>query len=195
MKLRTYHKVLLKISVLVFIIGYAVYSSDWFKCSYIYPFDYQPIIYECAAEHDLNPFLVAGVIKVESSFDPDACSPKGALGLMQIMPDTGQWVAERLKTPVYLEKNTTNSTILKDPETNIRLGTWYLDFLRQEFSGNEVLYLAAYNGGIGNVRQWMTQYGWTNDFTDIDQIPFGETRRYVRKVLYYKEQYQEIYGQ
>jgi soluble lytic murein transglycosylase len=175
--------------------AYTVYNSDWFKSSYLYPFHYQPIIYQYSLEHDLNPFLVAGVIKVESSFNPDALSPKGALGLMQLMPDTGQWVAERLKTPLYLENNSTGEILLKDPETNIRLGTWYLDFLRHEFSDNEVLYLAAYNGGIGNVWQWMTKYGWNQDFSDIDQIPFGETRNYVKKVLYYKAQYQEMYGQ
>jgi len=182
-------------SVLLFIIsGYAVYTSDWFKRKFIYPFNYQAFIYHYSLEHDLSPFLIAGVIKAESSFRPNARSHKGAMGLMQVMPETGKWIGERLSSPIHIDSNSAGDLILKDPEINIRLGTWYLNFLRSEFFDNEVLYLAAYNGGMGNVRNWMERYGWCEEFSDIDQIPFPETRSYVKRVLYYKEQYQKMYG-
>jgi soluble lytic murein transglycosylase len=194
LKIRTYHKIFITCFLVFIVCSYAVYTSDWFKRTFVCPFNYQPIIYQYALEHDLSPFLIAGVIKVESSFKPDAMSHRGAMGLMQIMPDTGKWVGERLQDPIYLDKNTNKDMTLKDPEINIQLGTWYLNFLRSEFFGNEVLYLAAYNGGMGNVRKWMEKYDWSEEFSDIDQIPFSETRNYVKRVLYYKEQYQEIYG-
>jgi len=69
-----------------------------------------------------------------------------------------------------------------------------LSSLRKEFSSNEVLMLAAYNGGRGNVKQWMNKYGWTMQFDGIQQIPFRETREYVGKVLHNKQRYEELYG-
>ena len=108
---------------------------------------------------------------------------------MQMMPETAKWVAEQTD----FEDFTLN--YLEDPEVSIRLGTWYLASLKKEFNNNEVLVLAAYNGGRGNVKQWMRQYGWTMSFRDINQIPYQETREYVGKVLRSKQQYRELYSQ
>ncbi len=145
-------------------------------------------MYQYALENNISPYLVAGVILAESKFNPKAKSPKGATGLMQIMPETGQWIVSQIENEYEQVGD------LTDPETNIQLGTWYLTSLRKEFSSNEVLMLAAYNGGRGNVKQWMNKYGWTMQFDEIQQIPFRETREYVGKVLHNKQRYEELYG-
>ena len=107
---------------------------------------------------------------------------------MQVMPDTAEWIAQQMGDPsnAFLD--------LEEPEVNIRLGTWYLASLKKEFVSNEVLMLAAYNGGPGNVRQWITKYDWDDEFADVAQIPFRETRDYVGKVQKFQKRYQELYG-
>jgi len=182
-------KVLVSIILLVIVAIYGVYTSDWFQKKYLYPFPYSQIVYRYALEKDLDPFLVAGVIRTESKFNAQARSPKGALGLMQMMPETAKWVAEQMDIP-----NDFNISQLENPEVNIRMGTWYMSSLKKEFRGNEVLLLAAYNGGRGNVKQWMGRYNWTMSFDDVEKIPFLETREYVNRVLYSKKRYQELYG-
>lgn len=180
-------KILVSI-IFILIVGYGVYTSDWFQKKYIYPFPYQEITYRYAAEKELDPFLVAGVMKAESKFNTQARSPKGALGLMQMMPETATWVAEQM------DNNEFTINQLENPEVSIRMGTWYLSSLKKEFQGNQVLMLAAYNGGRGNVKQWMGKYGWDMSFDEVGKIPFLETKEYVDKVLYNKKRYQELYG-
>jgi soluble lytic murein transglycosylase len=82
--------------------------------------------------------------------------------------------------------------MLQDPSTNLKLGTWYLAFLRQEYGGDLVLTLAAYNAGRGNVSKWVKEDGWAGG-EDIDSIPFPETREYVKKVLRLYDKYREVY--
>lgn len=174
------------------LLGFGLYfsfNSNWVQKKFFYPFAYQDIIYRNSLKYDISPYLVAGIIRNESKFMPQARSPKGAVGLMQLMPETANWVAAQTKQPDFNERD------LEIPEVNIRLGTWYLAELKDEFGDNEVLTLAAYNGGRGNVKNWMKQNGWTLAFQDIEQIPFKETREYVRKVLRDKVRYQELYGQ
>jgi soluble lytic murein transglycosylase len=105
-----------------------------------------------------------------------------------MMPKTADWVAEQLRDEQFQLSD------LDNPEVGIRFGTWYLASVKKEFANNEILALAAYNGGRGNVRQWMSQYGWQSDFHNIEQIPFEETREYVRRVLASKKRYYELYG-
>ncbi|VBB08754.1 prokaryotic transglycosylase active site [Lucifera butyrica] len=168
--------------------SYFVYNSDWFQKKYVYPFPYQDMVFRYALKNEVDPFLVASIIRTESKFIPQARSRKGAMGLMQLMPDTAAWIAQRMDEPNFDPKQ------LQDPEVNIRLGTWYLSSLIKEFQGNEVLSLAAYNGGRGNVRQWMRQNGWEMSFQDARQLPFPETREYVRKVLRDRARYRSLYG-
>jgi soluble lytic murein transglycosylase len=176
------------IGLLLFVTGFAVFTSDWFQKKYVFPFLYQEAVYTYAIQYDLDPFLIAGVIRTESKFFAEARSPKGALGLMQIMPETGRWIAEQREQKNFMIDD------LYDPDLNIRFGTWYLASLKKEFAGNEVLYLAAYNGGRGNVKQWIQRYGWSKDFEAVGQIPFKETREYVERVRNSKKRYQELYG-
>lgn len=178
------------IGLIVLAIGfYAGYHSKWFQQKVLYPFPYQDIVYHNSLKYEINPYLVAGIIRNESKFNSQARSPKGATGLMQLMPETAHWVATQTKQADFSERD------LEIPEVNIRLGTWYLAELKNEFEDNEVLTLAAYNGGRGNVKKWMAQFGWTYAFQEIEQIPFKETREYVQKVLRDKQHYQELYGQ
>jgi soluble lytic murein transglycosylase-like protein len=127
------------------------------------PAEYEPIINSCALQYGVDRSLVKAVIHAESAYDPNAVSPKGATGLMQLMPKT----AESLKV--------SNSF---DPKENIRGGVRYLRFLLDTFKGDVTLALAAYNAGLSRV----AQYGGIP--------PFLETRNYVDKVLQYRKQYQ-----
>ena len=188
MRILTWMKVLVGIVLIAAVVTYKVYNSDWFQKKYIYPFPYQDIVYRYSLERNIDPFLIAGVIRTESKFKSQAKSPKGALGLMQLMPETAKWVADQMENMDY------NITQLENPEINISMGTWYLASLKKEFKDNEVLMLAAYNGGRGNVKQWMVQYEWTMSFGEIEKIPFQETKEYVNRVLYSKKRYQELYG-
>ncbi len=154
--------------------------------NYLYPYPYQETVCRYAEKYNVDSSLCVAVVKVESKFQHDAVSHRGALGLMQIMPDTGRWIAGQLGEEYSPEK-------LKDPETNIRYGVWYLASLRQEFEDNDVLALAAYNAGRGYVHEWMVEGRWSMKFSHIESIPFRETRDYVRKVLKSREKYKELY--
>lgn len=163
----------------------AYFSGRWLLARY-YPLDYREILFQRAAQHELDPYLVAALIRAESKFRPQATSPRGARGLMQIMPETGQWVAAQLKLPYSPE-------LLYDPDYNIRIGCWYLRSLQREFGGDIVLALAAYNAGHSNVRLWLKEKRWTGERSQLEQIPFPETRLYVAQVLRDFERYQRIY--
>lgn len=176
------------ITVVMALIGFVLYQTTWFQKKYLYPLPHRELVFHYAAQHDVDPYLVFAVMRAESKYLPTATSVKGARGLMQIMPETGTWIAEKLKIEDY------QSGMLYEPETNIRFGTWYLNSLREEFDGNLVLTLAAYNGGRGNVKQWKQQYGWQADFRNIEQIPFKETRFYVGKVLKSYDTYKRLYA-
>jgi len=126
--------------------------------------------------HDLDPFLVAAIMRVESRYQPDAVSSKGARGLMQLMPDTGRWAAGCLGIEGY------SDDFLFEPEVNIRIGAWYLRQLLNQFEGNLTVALAAYNGGPSNVEKWLSGGRWSGSIDDLEQIPFGETARYVDRV-------------
>ncbi|CCO07285.1 lytic transglycosylase domain-containing protein [Desulforamulus hydrothermalis] len=153
-----------------------------------YPLQHQEVIYHYAAANKLDPLLVAAVIKTESNFNARATSPKGARGLMQIMPDTANWISQQIGGgPVAPDK-------LYNPEINISLGTWYLADLLDEFNGDLVLATAAYNAGRGNVRSWLNEQHWTGEHKTIDQIPFWETRQYIRRVLWNYKVYNYLYG-
>ena len=144
---------------------------------FVYPLQYDYLVRQYAYETKIDPALAASVILVESKFDERASSQPGAHGLMQVMPDTAQWIADEMGMTDYTPDK------LSDVRTNIRLGTWYLAYLLKEYDGNQILALAAYNAGRGHVDSWVREYGWTKDFQEIEKIPFSETREYVRIVL------------
>ncbi len=147
----------------------------------VYPIKYKEYILEYSEKYSLNPNLVAAIIKTESKFDVNAKSSKGAMGAMQIMPDTGEWIAEQLG----IENFTID--MLYNEKINIEMGCWYLNNLNTEFKGNFQLVVAAYNGGPGNVKKWLKDEECSRDGVNLQNIPFKETNKYVKKVkLNYK---------
>ncbi len=171
---------------------YLLISMPAIQKKFLYPFPYRTTVENYAVRWQVDKFLAVAVMKVESNFQETAHSQSGAVGLMQIMPETATWIAHRLgEEPDELARDLEN---LREPETNIRYGTWYLAELLEEFKGNDVLALAAYNAGRGNVRAWMEQNNWSETFADPDKIPYAETRDYVKRVLHCREKYTELYG-
>lgn len=154
----------------------------------MYVIEHDHLITKAATAQGLNPLLVAAVVKVESGFDERARSPKGARGLMQVMPDTGAWVAQQLHWPDF------HPDMLYDPERNLAIGTWYLRHLTNLFNGNLVTALAAYNAGQTRVQQWLNEQRWDGREETMDDIPFSETRLYVRRVLGTLDTYVWLYG-
>lgn len=184
-----HYKDLKKIVLLLMILAlaYNIYFSDYIQKKYYYPLVYEKTIQEVSKQYKLDPFFILALIKNESKFNPQAESPNGALGLMQIMPETGVWIAEQTKW-----KNFT-LTSLRDPVLNIKFGSWYIAELEHEFDGNEVLMLAAYNAGRGNVNGWIEKYHWNKNFSDINAIPFVETQIYIRRILHDKQIFSKYY--
>ena len=174
---------------------YFVVDNPTVQRGIFYPFHYRDMVEFYSAKYHVDKYLAIAVMKNESNFASEALSRSGAVGLMQIMPETADWISTQLEDKSSSdEKFSFNVKRLYDPETNIRYGIWYLSTLEEEFDGNDVLALAAYNAGRGNVWYWIDEYGWGEDFDDIDQIPFGETRDYVRRVLNSRLKYQLFYN-
>ncbi len=152
-----------------------------------YPMSYKNSINIYSKQFNVDPYLVAAIINVESSYDKTAISNKEARGLMQISPTTGQWAAEDLSIEDF------SLDLLFEPEINIMIGTWYLNMLSDEFDHNIQLILAAYNGGSGNVRKWLENDEYCEDGIYLKKIPFKETRDYVEKVLKNYKVYKILY--
>lgn len=174
--------------ILIFLLLLAIYNIDSIA-RFFYPLPYRDTIAYYGRVYNVDPLLIAAVIKAESNFDSQAVSERGARGLMQVMPETGLWAADQIGEPDIDIKD------LFDPETNIKLGAWYLSDLKKEFDDSNVLVLAAYNGGRGNVKDWLAGKTLINPEGSISQIPFPETRHYVKKVLLYHRLYSCLYKQ
>lgn len=155
---------------------------------FFYPLPYYDLTLKYATAYNQDPYLLSAMMKAESSFRPRAVSEKGARGLMQIMPGTGQSVASQLGYSDF------SADLLFIPEINIDIGASYLAGLDHEFNGNVILMLAAYNGGIGNVMEWI-EADKSGGINEIDEIPFPETRYYIKKVLKYHKIYTRLYSQ
>lgn len=184
--LYAWFSLLLFVSALAFG-GYRFWMSDAVQMRYVYMWDYQQDIITYSRKNSIDPFLVAAIIKNESNFDHKAVSKAGAVGLMQIMPDTGRWIAEQMGLADYHDEQ------LYQTRTNIRMGCWYVGELEHEFKGNLTLLMIAYNAGRGVTRAWMEENGWDYDFGDVKAIPYADTREYVAKVLHDRDVYYRLY--
>ena len=171
----------------VFFTGWKVWNSDAVQMRFVYMWDYQQDIITYSEKNNIDPFLVAAIIKNESNFKQHAVSGVGAVGLMQIMPETGRWIAEQMGLENYKDSD------LYITKTNIRMGCWYVGELDHEFKHNMMLLMIAYNAGRGQTRQWMQENGWTYDFNDAKAIPYPDTREYVTKVLQDRDKYYLLY--
>ena len=152
------------------------------------PLRHDDIIRQQAEDKNLDASLIAGVIYVESRFR-DATSHVGAKGLMQIMPSTADYIAQKSGGTEFVQGD------LSTPQINISYGSWYLRYLLDHYHGNEILALAAYNAGEGKVDEWWREAADRGErFRVADHIPFPETRAYVGKVLEARRSYRRNYG-
>jgi peptidoglycan lytic transglycosylase len=144
-----------------------------------YPLEYEHVIRAYAGERKLDPSLVAAVIYAESRFDPNVRSSAGAVGLMQVLPETGEFIAKSTGGTDFVEAD------LRNPDINVRYGTWLLEHLRARYDGDVETALAAYHAGPTNVDEWR------RSGTGIE---FPETRAYVAEVMRVKQVYAQAYG-
>ena len=151
----------------------------------LFPFPYQQAITENSQQEKINPLLVVSVMRKESSFAPEASSWAGAVGLMQIVPNTAKWVAKQIDWPDYT---------LTNPEDNIALGTWYLAHNHQRYNHNSLLAIASYNAGTGNVSRWKRKYSLKDPDLFVEKIPFPETKDYVEGVFSNYWNYLRLYN-
>lgn len=153
----------------------------------LFPIGYQEDIARVAEEYGLDPYLVAAVVKTESGFDPAAVSPVGAVGLMQLMPDTAGWL---IGLDIWRGDS---EPLLTDPADNLELGACYLAYLTAKFGeDNMTATLAAYNAGPTAVGRWVEAAGGTEAF-GFDDIEFPETRTFVERVMRYWLLYTRIH--
>ena len=153
----------------------------------VYPMEYTELIRSRAAAEGLEPAYVAAVILAESSYDPQAVSSVNAQGLMQIMPETGAWIAGKFDE-TYVEG------CLFDPETNIRYGCWYLGYLLRRYDGDKTCSTAAYHSGQGTVDGWLKNPEYSTDGRTLDVIGGPRANTYVGRVLEYYEKYTQLYA-
>ena len=164
---------------------------------WMYPIGYQTTIQQAAASVAVDPLLIASVIRVESKFRSEDVSHAGAIGLMQLMPDTARWIAGKIATTGTPDASTAPLSTERDlaqPNVNIQLGSWYLHYLVQLFHGNQVAAIAAYNAGPKRVQTWLRAGTWSGKLGQLDDIPVGETRHFVDRVFYNYDLYKRIYG-
>lgn len=149
-----------------------------------HPQKYSESVEKYAAEYDVPESVVYAVIKTESGFTPDAVSLKGAIGLMQITPDTFDWLCSKTGGEA-------NALLLYEPDTNIRYGTYFLSLLHNEYKAWDTVY-AAYNAGRGRVNSWLASEEYNNNGR-LKNIPYEETASYVKKVEKAQSVYARLY--
>ena len=151
----------------------------------LFPLPYEKSIVGWSQKRQLNPLLVASLIRQESRFEREIRSPVGATGLMQVMPSTADWIAPKINLKNY---SLTNS------QDNINLGTWYFQHTHEEYSNNSALAVASYNAGPGNVANWLKEHQGSDPDLFIENIPFSETQNYVESVFGNYWNYMRIYN-
>ena len=147
---------------------------------------YLSLVNEYAYEYDLKPELVLAVIHAESGFNPKAVSHKGAVGLMQILPTTAVYIAQKVGYSFEIDLN--------DVNCNLALGCAYLSYLQNRFE-NEQEYICAYNAGEGTVDRWLKDKKYSTDGKTLNKIAYPETREYLKKVLKYQQKYKKYLTQ
>ena len=151
----------------------------------LYPFPYLETIVKWSQERKMNPVLVTALIRQESRFMPQIKSVVGATGLMQVMPETGAWVAEKIGLKKYS---------LDNVDDNVKLGTWYLDHTHDEYKNNSMLAVASYNAGPNAVADWLKRFDFSDPDAFAEKIPFPETKGYVKSVFENYWNYLRIYN-
>ncbi|WP_242875943.1 lytic transglycosylase domain-containing protein [Cellulosilyticum sp. I15G10I2] len=157
-------------------------------CIYsLYPQAYKEVVYKYAKEYEVDPLLIYAIMKTESKHNPNAISRSGAKGLMQIMDKTGAWGAEEVAISNY-----SHETLFK-PDINIQIGCWYISKLIRQYNEDVDLALAAYNAGSGNIAKWRNNPRYSQDGKSLSDMPFRETKLYVKRVKQHYKVYQFLY--
>ena len=160
-------------------------ANEWDDIDLRFPLLYQKPILDYANSFQLDPAFIYGLIRQESAFDESADSPAGAKGLMQIMPKTGQQIAQTLN------ENWSGEADLFNPTANIKFGSVYYQKLLQQFKGKHLLAAAAYNAGPNRIKRWLPDKNALAGDCWIESIPYKETRNYVSQVMFYALIYQQ----
>ena len=178
--MRTFYAILsLSLCAIVLSFGIALFYS------YNYPMKYSENIKEYAKNYNVKGAILASIANVESNFRENAVSNKGAIGIMQLMPSTAKWIAEKMNEPYQEEK-------LYDGEYNLKLGSYYIAYLINYFD-DEKLGICAYNAGQGNVMAWLNDSKFSDDGKTLKQIPYKETKEYYQKVSKNYKYYKNLY--
>ena len=143
----------------------------------VYPFPYADLIQAWSQQRQLNPLLVTSLMRQQSRFEPQIRSVADAIGLMQVLPSTAEWVLSQIG-----ESSADIEAQLESPNQNIKIGTWYLDYTHREYSNNSKFAVASYNAGPGNVADWIAR-GYGDPDVFVHNIPFAETKGYVEAVF------------
>jgi soluble lytic murein transglycosylase len=151
------------------------------------PLRHEDVIRQQAQQKGLDPALIAAVIFQESKFE-DRTSSAGALGMMQLLPDTAHFIATKTGGVRFTTAD------LSTPQINIAYGSWYLRYMIDRYGGNKTLAIAAYNAGEHNVDSWVARAGGPENFNASRDIPFPETRNYVASVLDHEKAYRKHYS-
>jgi len=155
-----------------------------------HPYAYRELIETQGQVRNLHPAFLAAVILNESSFRPDAESSAGARGLMQMMPDTAEWVHGKIGegTPFHFDS-------MYDPSLNVRYACWYMNYLSESFYGDPILVAAAFHSGQGTVRNWLndSRYSLDGRTIELERMMEGPTRNYVTRVLRAYAVYKRLY--
>ena len=156
----------------------------------IYPKQYAELVSKYADEYNVPEDIIFATIKVESSFDTHAVSSAGAMGLMQMLPSTFEWLTGDEHLAEHL-----SAELLFDPEVSIRYGVYYLKYLYSKFDHNWSVTSAAYNGGEGNVAKWLSDERYSDGEGNLTAYPdeFDETKNYVKKIDKARKMYRELY--
>lgn len=151
----------------------------------VYPLRYTEYVEKYSQEYHLEPALVYAVIRTESNFDADAESRSGARGLMQLMPDTFNWLQKS-------QKDNYSNEDLFSPEVNIRYGCRYLSMMMKRYDSLHTA-LCAYNAGSGKVDGWLKDSRYSSDGKNLTRIPYKETQNYAQSVLQSYDKYKKLY--
>jgi soluble lytic murein transglycosylase len=189
--MKKHRKLLITAAVLAVMVVAAIFLLRWVHIQVLhkmYPRNYAQEVTAAATENGLDPNLVYAVIRQESRFQADAESSAGAVGLMQLTPDTFEWLQKQENGSVTLPASS-----LRDPAVNVKYGCRFLAYLIKKYG---VLHtsLCAYNAGSGRVDSWLKDSSLSKDGKTLLSVPYPETEDYARKVEQNYEQYKELYG-
>ena len=168
--------------------AFGVYGAMKTYYERAYPREYQTEVEKYCAEFGVEPALAYAVIKAESNFSPSAVSPNDAMGLMQLLPETFEWLQLRMGEPGKYDAET-----LFEPQINIRYGVFFLSLLQEEFHSVENI-AAGYHAGIGAVKGWLSNPEISGDGENLDRIPYADTALYVERITENLKIYRKLYG-